>query len=535
MRMMSVEFLTKKPSPFLIFSLIIHLGALLLGMLLWVEPLRLPPLPPEFDVEFVKVDRPETPPPPEPVKPPVKPPPEPVVQEQKPPPPKPAFDMDWTVAEAHPSFERGTVAAKPGEPSLSGDIARTPTAAPTARDHLQTEGIAPVDLPTFNGQSVPDPPAGASQIDMADGKELEADSPDVELDELKYWHDRGRAIAGTQMGNSSGGGGGGGGAAATGIPIHLDMMNQIGRDIAEVATTRKVDLVFVIDRTGSMRDNVRGIRAYVDAIFDRLSRAGHDTAVGLVAFGEVKISKLKPRGVTTDHSKFKNWLRKVKIEGGGDLAESGLDAIAAAQDKIRYRSGAQRFFVFASDGSFHDADYDGKSKHSLDSVIASLQLERIRVDVIGIDYLPVRQLALATGGTWRKIPGGKHGDYTPPITLTAKMLSEFGALNFKENSLNDEVVVRVPKNPRPKWISVTWKVLNPLGERCYGPFYDRLDAIGEEQAVVRLNPVIDTAEFRALKGTYTVIYRLENDLGGRSILRRNFDWTPLELAEGKAE
>ena len=38
-----------------------------------------------------------------------------------------------------------------------------------------------------------------------------------------------------------------------------------------------------------------------------------------------------------------------------------------------------------------------------------------------------------------------------------------------------------------------------------------------------------------MKGSYTVIYRLENDLGHRSILRRMFDWAPLEIAEGKSE
>lgn len=525
----------KRSSPFLICSLIIHVGALLLAMLLWVEPLRPPLLPPEFDVEFFQYTRPKTPPR-EPVKTPVKEPPEPVVQTPTPAPPKPkpAMNMDWTATEIVPSTQRDTMPTTPNKASPAENLASAPRRAPTARNEVRTRDIAAVDLPQVNQESAAEPPVGSPQIDITGEKELDADSPDVQLDELKYWHGRGRAIQGTQMGNSSAGSGGGS-AVATGTPIHLDMMNAIGRGIAEAATTREVDLVFVIDKTGSMRDNVRGIRAYVDAIFDRLTRAGHDTAVGLVAFGEVKISKLKARGVTTDHAKFRNWLRKVKMEGGGDLAESGLDAIAAAQSNVKFRRGAQRFFVFASDGSFHDADYDGKSTHSLDSVIASLQRDRIRVDVIGIDYLPVRQLALATGGTWRKIPGRAQGEYTPPITLTAKMLSEFGALNFKDNSLDDELVVRIPRNPRPSWLEVTSKVLNPLGERCYGPFTERRELANISRNVVTLNPRIDTAPFRGLKGTYTVIYRLENDLGHRSILRRTYDSAPLEIVEGTTE
>ena len=522
----------KKSSPFLLCSLLIHLGALLLAVLLWVEPLRPPLLPPDFDVEFFRVIRPKTPPP-EPIKRPTK----PVVPEDKPslPKPKPTPTMDWTVTETLSSSQRDTIPARPNEPSLAETITGTPRGTPSAHDKLQTDGIKTVDLPQMHHEYTSGALVGKPKLDMPGAeKELEADSPDVQLDELKYWHRRGGAIAGTSMGNSSAGGGGGG-TVATGTPIHLDIMNAIGRDIAEVATTPEVDLVFIIDKTGSMRDNVRGIRAYVDTIFDRLRRAGRGTAVGLVTFGEIKNSKLKARGVTTDHGVFKNWLQKVKIEGGGDLAESGLDAIATAQTEIKFRRGAQRFFVFASDGSFHDADYDGKSEHSLDTVIASLQRERIRVDVIGIDYLPVKQLALGTGGKWRKIPGRRDSDYTPPITLTAKMLSKFGALNFRDDSLSDELVVRVNSGPRPKWLSVTWKVINPLGERCYGPFTHRLETLDEKQTVVRLNPEIDTAEFRTLNGTYTIIYRLENDLGHRSILRRTFEWAPSKLVEGKTE
>ena len=97
----------KKSSPFLICSLIIHVGALLLAMALWVEPLRPPLMPPEFDVEFFEFKRPDTPPP-EPKKTPVKEPPEPVVQTPTPAPPKPkpAIDMDWTATEILPSAQR---------------------------------------------------------------------------------------------------------------------------------------------------------------------------------------------------------------------------------------------------------------------------------------------------------------------------------------------------------------------------------------------------------------------------------------------
>jgi hypothetical protein len=192
----------------------------------------------------------------------------------------------------------------------------------------------------------------------------------------------------------------------------------------------------------------------------------------------------------------------------------------AAVEIIEYRKNAQRFFVLASDAAFHDADYDGQSQYSQDQTIETLQRQGVRVDVIGLDYLPVKQIAWATGGTWRKVPGRGYLEHIPP-TLTAKMLSEFGTLGFSENvSEADELVVYVNRNPRPTWLEITWKVLNPSGERCYGPFSERIPILNGGSEVVRFKPPIDAHHFLTTPGTYTIIYRLENNLGHRSILRR---------------
>ena len=119
------------------------------------------------------------------------------------------MNMDWTATEILPSTQRDTMPAAPNKASPAENLAAAPRRTPTARNEVRTRGIAAVDLPQVNQKSVTEPPVGSPQIDMTGEKELDADSPDVQLDELKYWHGRGRAIQGTQMGNSSAGGGGG--------------------------------------------------------------------------------------------------------------------------------------------------------------------------------------------------------------------------------------------------------------------------------------------------------------------------------------
>jgi hypothetical protein len=100
-----------------------------------------------------------------------------------------------------------------------------------------------------------------------------------------------------------------------------ELMNDIAIGISTSTLMKKVNIVFLVDTTGSMVDNVRGIRAYIDTFLERLRRNEFDVALGLVAFSDGR-SKPKVLGVTTDFGKFKNWLHKIDFTGGGDLTEN---------------------------------------------------------------------------------------------------------------------------------------------------------------------------------------------------------------------
>ena len=296
---------------------------------------------------------------------------------------------------------------------------------------------------------------------------LNGSSPTVNAPKIHYGSRRGDALQATGVGNSWGGGSTTTGGSVGGV--FVSMMKDIARTLAEATTTQKVDVVFVLDETESMRDNIRGIRAYVDFLFEAFEREERDATFGLVAFTD----KTRKFGQTDDLGTFKNWLFSIGVEGGGDIAEAGLDALMTAATEIKFRKGAQRFMLLASDAAFHDADYDGRSAYSLDQVIEVLQNEQIRVDVIGLDYLPIRQIALATGGTWRAIPGRGYLEYIPTLTLTVKLFSKLGTLKLESERIDDKITVYINNPPRPKRLALTWKVLNPLGERVYGPCHGR--------------------------------------------------------------
>jgi len=380
--------------------------------------------------------------------------------------------------------------------------------------------VKSLDQPTVSLPSTPEtdymaPQGETNPVPLGTNRTLlNGASPTVDAPEIHYGSERGDALRATGMGNSWGGGGTSGGANVGGV--FVSMMKDIARTLAESSVTKKVDVVFVLDETASMTDNIRGIRAYVDFLFEAFEREGHDATFGLVTFTD----ETQKYGRTDDLGTFKNWLFKIGVDGGGDIAEAGLDGLMTAVTETKFRKGAQRFIVLASDGAFHDADYDGKSAYSLDQVIETLQNAQVRVDVIGIDYLPIRQIALATGGTWRAIPGRGYLEYIPPLTLTVKLFSKLGTLNLENGLMDDKITVYINNPPRPKQLTLIWKVLNPLGERCYGPFTEKKIIPDDSSTVVELRPVLDRGVFLTMPGVYTIIYRLENDHGHQSILRR---------------
>ena len=465
-----------------------------------------------FQRSVVVPPKPVKPPPPEPAK---------VVPEVLTPKPKPASATNWLTVDSLETNQRTAIGSKIDSPPTSdstGPVSQ-PQLSAKARPDSKALTMPAVDLPREASEKGV-PLAADQDINVAEGgSHLSESSPEIGVTKLRVGRRRGEALDGMPIGNS----GGGIPSGTSGEDNYIQMMTELARNLTDAATVQEVDLVFIIDKTGSMEDNVRGIRAYIDLFFEHFTRSGHNAAFGLVTFADTMTKKPKVQGVTTDHGKFKNWLYKIKFEGGGDLAESGLDALMAALHKIKFRGNAQRFFVLASDGAFHDADYDGRSEYSQDEVIETLQRQDVRVDVIGLNFLPIKQIAWATGGTWRAIPGRGYLEHIPR-TLTAKMLSELGVLGFNKDGLEtDEVVIYLRRDPRPTWLEVTWKVLNPLGERCYGPFSQRLDIPNDGSEVVRFTPTIDVNQFRTAAGTYTIIYHLENNLGHRSILRRTFE------------
>jgi hypothetical protein len=306
----------------------------------------------------------------------------------------------------------------------------------------------------------------------------------------------------------------------SGVSQFANLLPTIAQGILKRVNKDKLDVVFIIDTTGSMEDNVVGVKQYIHFFFDPLKERNLDVNLGLVEFSDISVRKEKIFGLTDNLDKFRKRLDKVVFYGGGDLPESGYEAILTALDKIKFRKSAQKVFILMSDSPQHDLDYDGKSTYTLDRIISMLKEENVSVDVIGIDDLAMKQLALGTGGQWKFIPGGDSRLDIPKLGIQ-KIFSGL-AVSSTPDLLEDKVTVLF-ENVVPDWIDFTYKILDPQGTKVLGTLTYRKEINNKSEKKVEIPVTLNIGGFRNIPGVYTLIYRTKDSYGNQNILRQTFE------------
>ena len=238
----------RRTSPYLIYSLVIHI-ILLLGVW-WLAPQQVPVLPfyDEIEVSIRHVERP-----PLPIEPPkfVEPAAPVVVEKEKPkPPPKPkaglsaAWELDaqdvTNISEPETRKQENASRTRQIGDGLSqlSPVVGKPT--DYASENRLT--VNALDQPTVTLPSTPEtdyvPPQGETNpiaLDADDTLNVNSASPTVDAPKIHYGSERGDALRATGMGNAWGGGSTSGGANIGGAFVY--MMKDIARELAAASTT----------------------------------------------------------------------------------------------------------------------------------------------------------------------------------------------------------------------------------------------------------------------------------------------------------
>ncbi|UXX80533.1 VWA domain-containing protein [Reichenbachiella carrageenanivorans] len=105
------------------------------------------------------------------------------------------------------------------------------------------------------------------------------------------------------------------------------------------------DLVFLIDNTGSMSDDIANIR---DNIFDLLEALPSGVKVGVAEYGDLNVDPSEwfdYIDLTSDYDDIETYLNNLSTTGGGDIPESVYDGIWQAVDVMSWSSSTKMMIV----------------------------------------------------------------------------------------------------------------------------------------------------------------------------------------------
>ena len=229
---------------------------------------------------------------------------------------------------------------------------------------------------------------------------------------------KGQDDFGEGIGEGDGDGTGAGDGDGTGAETFESLMKTLGEEVAETSGGAPIDVVFVVDMSGSMTDNIRSVTEHIQDMLDVYKAVEIPYALGLTEFfatmpkgpqgTQNSTNKITVTQLVEDDKKYKRTLEEINVNVTGD--ENALDAIMQTLKGLRFRPISKRHLIVLTDEPFTSL-----TGVTIDKVIAACKEFDIRVNVIGLSIADHKRLAAETGGKWHPIP---YDD--PPPTAVAQ-------------------------------------------------------------------------------------------------------------------
>lgn len=203
----------------------------------------------------------------------------------------------------------------------------------------------------------------------------------------------GKGKTGSGTGGTTGKGKTGSGTGET----FSSVMQQLADNIIQGSGGSPIDVVFVVDASGSMLDNIHAVAEHLVEMIDAYKASEIDYQLGLTTFN------LNPNGtnniyvypMTNNLSQYKQMLYAIRVSGD----EKALDAVSQTLQQMKFRSNTVKHLILLTDEPFSSLQ-----NLTLAKVIKQCLLKEVYVNVLGENSVQHKKLAKETGGTWHAIP-----------------------------------------------------------------------------------------------------------------------------------
>ena len=174
------------------------------------------------------------------------------------------------------------------------------------------------------------------------------------------------------------------------------LMKTLAQEIVATSDGGPIDVVFVIDASGSMRDNITSVVEHLSEMVNVYKASKIDYALGVTEFWANKNrNRIKVVQLTKSFIAYKRTLQAIEVHQD----ENALDAVVQTVKELRFRPTSKRHFILVTDEHF-----TSREGLEVEDVIAYCREFGIYVNVLGLPLNEHQRLASETGGKWHVIP-----------------------------------------------------------------------------------------------------------------------------------
>ena len=219
-------------------------------------------------------------------------------------------------------------------------------------------------------------------------------------------------------GIGQGGNGKGNGNSDSSNPF-AEALERIADHIIATRTLDKVNVVFVLDTSASMSDNIQQVAANLFSMTDAFDVVNVEYHLGMSEFSVRQDGQnLETRPLLPDVSVLRRRMQKVLLSGD----ENALDALVDTFNIMEFHTDADKHLILVTD---EPATTSLRNQNSIETmrskVIDQAQFDEVHVNVLGFPEPFQQRLAEVTGGTWEVIPGQV---YNPNVLPTNRAANE---------------------------------------------------------------------------------------------------------------
>jgi Mg-chelatase subunit ChlD len=254
------------------------------------------------------------------------------------------------------------------------------------------------------------------------------------------------------------------------------------------------DIIFVLDVTGSMAEEIDGVKDNIIEFADSLSYRGINFRLGMVTF----LDYIENVYDFTDNvQEFQYYVSQQYAHGGDDIPENSLDALSRAT-QFDFRENSNRIFIWITDADYHINDqYTQQTK---ESVINQLLAKGITVYCIGDPMYQTEyydQIVISTGGKFFNINGNFRD-----------ILLEVSRLNQASNHLVTFSPIGDVKPDDIFKIEVHYAGLGGMDSISFGSYLKSTHGFNPTSVLVYPNPFRNNIHVRII-GSAVNSYKLE--------------------------